>query len=332
MRILVLGGSKFVGWHMVQEAVARGHEVTLFNRGISGGGAWPDLPQIHGDRGTDLHLLDGLTFDAVIDSSCWYQDHMRASAAYFAGKVKWYVYVSTLSVHDTAPEVIREDDPLPEIDLEGPQDPDSMYARYGAYKAGCEVIAQEAFGDQLTILRPGYICGYRDGTDRMSSWPIRMHFGDAVIYPEGDFPFQLIDARDLAAFCLDAVEKRLNGPYIMVGPAEKLMFSEFLDICRRTVKPECRLLPLSPEALARHGLDSPGALAGTFPLYSRGFPQYAGIFGGDNRKALTAGLKCRPIAETAEAALRGFLERGDPAPVVGITPEREAEIVAAEGL
>ena len=308
MRILVIGGKRFAGYYMVREALARGHEVTLFNRGITHPELWPELPCITGDRLTDLHKLDGLSFDAVIDPCCYFPPQMRASAEYFRGRDVFYAFVSTLSVCDLSRSPVRETDPMPLYDDSG-SFTENM-GNYGPLKAGCERTLHEILGDRAAMIRPGFICGDRDYTDRFTYWPVKMRFSDRILVPEGDFPFQFIDVRDLAAFTLTVVEKQLSGPFSVTGPGSEYRFSDFLQDCRQTVNPRCELVRLPDEKLNELGLLQPDKSV-YFPLFYGDTPGFAGLYRVDVSRAVSAGLTFRPARDTILSAVDWFLSRTD---------------------
>ncbi len=326
MRILVIGGKKFAGYAIVREALARGHEVTLFNRGLTYPELWPELPCVTGDRLHDLHKLDGMEFDAVIDPCCYFPHQMRESAGYFRGKGVFYAFISTLSVCDLTRSPVLESDPLPSYDYS--EAFTEEMGNYGPLKAACEAVLQETLGDSAAMIRPGFICGERDHTDRFTYWPVKMHLNDAVIVPENDFPFQFIDVRDLAAFTLTVVEQRLSGPFSVTGPGRPYRFSDFLQDCRDAVNPRCRLVRLSDAKLDQLGLLRPDKCM-YFPLFYGETPGFDGLYSVDVSRALAAGLTCRPARDTLTAARDWFLSRsqnGDDL-AVGLKLSREREIL-----
>ena len=327
MRILVIGGKKFAGYAIVREALSRGHEVTLFNRGQTYPELFADLPCVIGDRDTDLHRLAGMDFDAVIDPSCYFPHQMRAAVDAFRKSGVFYAFISTISVCDIDHAPVREEDPLPAYDFDSTAFTPGM-GNYGPLKAACESILLDAFGPEAAVIRPGFICGERDHTDRFTYWPMKMHFSDEILVPEGDFPFQFIDVRDLAAFVVTLVEKRAGGVYSATGPDRPYRFSDFLADCRAAVNPRCRLVRVSWDTLRQWGLDDLDAAA--FPLFIPPQPGYTGLYRADISRAVAAGLAFRPARDTILSALDWYLasgKDGDSA-AAGLPLRRERALLA----
>jgi len=322
MRLLVIGGRKFAGFHIVAEAVKRGHDVTLFNRGLTSPNEYIKLPLVKGDRGCDLNRLDDLRFDAVIDPACQLPWHMQTSVDYFRKKVPFYCFISTGSVYDLRNQDIKEDSPTLEPDFTTDHtDP----AKYGNMKLGCEIILKKAYGDRALILRPGFICGDHDPTDRFTYWPAKMYDSDHIIRPERGIPFQYVDVKDLAKFVIDMVEQKCGGTYNIANPAGRYDFETFLDVCARAVNPDCSCIPLSDEQLESFGMDKNGK-TGWFPLWIDNPGYY--LFDFNTDAAHAKGLTHRPLDATIKDALFWHLKTGAPLKV-GLSKEKEAEIIAA---
>src|SRR4051812_46918651 len=207
MRILLLGGTSFLGRHLIDEALARGHEVTLFNRGQTNPGLYPQVEELRGERGGDLAALQGRRWDRVLDTSGYLPADVRRSAGLLAGAADHYAFISSISVYaDTATAGQDESAPvaqLPECADEGALGGET----YGALKALCEQAVQEAFGERALVVRPGLIVGPHDGTNRFGYWVHRIGEGGEVLAPNPPAQnTQFIDARDLAAFVLDLAE------------------------------------------------------------------------------------------------------------------------------
>ena len=216
MRILVLGGTRFVGRSTVETALGRGDTVAMFNRGKSGPGLYPGVETVIGDRTEDLSPLDGREFDVVMDVACYDPAVARRSAEAFRDRAGRYVFVSSVSVYasQATTEAQLEDAPLAELKPDLPDYPDN----YGANKALSEAVVREVYGDRALIGRPGLITGPNDPTDRFPYWPRRIAAGGRVLAPgdAGDLT-QVIDVRDLAAFLLDACHRDRGGVYNLTG-------------------------------------------------------------------------------------------------------------------
>ncbi len=230
LKILVLGGTGFLGPHLVEAMQKRGHTPTLFNRGKTRPTLFPDVEKLRGDRDGGLAVLEGRRWDAVIDTSGYVPRIVRASAELLAPNVRQYVFVSSISVYtettspgvDESHKVATMPDPTSEVVMEF----------YGALKALCEQAAEAALPDRTTVIRPGLIVGPGDPTDRFSYWPVRVAQGGEVLAPgEPSDPVQVIDVRDLADFILTTLERGHVGVHNVNGPAEPLGY-RFADSLR----------------------------------------------------------------------------------------------------
>lgn len=329
MKTLLLGGTRFVGRHIADALAARGHEVTLFNRG-SDPSVHAELEQIHGDRAKDVQRLDGRSWDAVIDTSGYTPDIVGTSARYFAERTRRYVFVSTISVYDrkrtSGPD---EDSPL----LEFPEGADpAAYSdeRYGELKVLCEAQVRAAFGDRATIVRPGLVAGPFDPTDRFTYWPVRFDDGGDVLVPRPDSHLQYVDARDLAAFVARLAESASGAVYNCVTPRGSLTFADLFDACLAEASAEDAALAAMPdEFFAAHGVRPWSEM----PLWIPSASDHAGIARADSTRALAAGLQIRPLRETVRDTLAWarVAEKHPGALKAGLSPEREAELLAAAG-
>ncbi|MGZ8260801.1 MAG: NAD-dependent epimerase/dehydratase family protein, partial [Caldimonas sp.] len=220
MRILVIGGGVFLGAAIIDSALARGHALTVFNRGRARSD-WPaGVEAIVGDRSTDLALLQGRGFDAVIDVCGYVPADVRASAAALAS-CRRYCFVSSISAYASfAHAPVRENDPLAASDAIAEDDRDR--AHYGPQKAACERVVAAAFGARALVVRPGLIVGPRDPTGRFGHWPWRALAGGDILVPDvpADEPIQVIDVRDLADWIVRAVEAGASGAYNATGPQD----------------------------------------------------------------------------------------------------------------
>src|SRR5210317_2050143 len=255
--ILILGGTGFIGPHMVREALRRGHSVTLFNRGKTNNALFPDLETIKGDRDNGLDGLKDRKWDAVIDNSGYVPRHVQDSARLLAPNVGRYLYISTVSVYASFGVKNHEDSPLATIadetieEVTGETD--------GALKALCEKRAAAEFdADRFTILRPTYICGPGDHTDRFSYWPIRTRKGGDMIWPGSpDDPVQIIDVRDLANFTIDCVDREIQGTYNMVH-ADRYTMGQLLEDSRAVTAAEVNPVWIDEEFLESNEFASNG--------------------------------------------------------------------------
>ena len=316
MKLLLIGGPKFVGYALIKAALARGHEITTFNRGQTNADLFPEIEKLHGERDGGLAVLEGRTWDAVIDTSGYVPRHVRDSAQALAGSAGRYVFVSSISYYGDyhAPRV--ESDP-PEQLAEGAPD-DRLaddYSNYGALKALCEQEAERAFGDRAILVRPGLIVGPNDPTDRFTYWPRRVERGGPILAPappEG--PLQMIDVRDLADWMLRLVEDERSGAFNATSPPGALTFESMLQACGAS-----DVVWASEEFLLEQGVegwsDVPCWIPSTEPLGS-----YFQLVPVD--RAVEAGLTFRPLAETAHDVPEWTGKAGLPA-------EREAELLAA---
>ena len=315
--ILILGGTGFIGPHMVREALRRGHSVTLFNRGRTNNALFPDLETIKGDRGGDLEGLKGRQWDVVIDNSGYVPRHVENSASLLADNAKHYLYISTVSVYASFAEPMDEDSPLGTIEDETIEEVNGE--TYGPLKALCEKRATAAMGeDRITILRPTYICGPGDHTDRFSYWPIRTAQGGTMLWPgDADRTTQIIDVRDLANFTIDCVERRLPGIFNTVTPRDSYTFGQLLEDSQAVTAQEVDAVWVDDAFIEAN------ELFGSLPVWHPLSGEYAHI-------SSASGLHNRPVRET----IRDLLAWWDTLPAdrtektrAGLTPEREAELI-----
>jgi 2'-hydroxyisoflavone reductase len=325
VRILVLGGTGFVGRAFVEEAVAAGHEVTLFNRGRTRPELFPQVARIRGDRSADLSALAGRTWDAVFDPSCYLPRVARMSAEAAASFAPHYTFISSLSVYadETA---VGQDETGPLATIDDPTVEEVTGETYGALKVLSEREVQRVHGDRALILRPGFICGPYDNIDRMPYWLRRMERGGDVLAPERpDFPVQLIDARDIARFALAMAERRAGGVFNLCAPQEPYRFGDLLDVAARTVGGSGRFIWVSLEFMLEHGLSEWEAVPWWVPPAELAFSRF------DASRALAAGLRIRPIEESFrdcwawDRTRAGESLRSDR----GLAPEREGELLEA---
>jgi 2'-hydroxyisoflavone reductase len=325
MRILVLGGTGFVGRAFVEEALAAGHEVTLFNRGRTRPELFPRVERIHGDRGADLTALDGRSWDAVFDPSSYVPRVARMSAEAVAAFAPHYTFISSLSAYADE-STVGQDESGPLATIDDPTVEEITGETYGALKVLSEREVQRVHDDRALILRPGFICGPYDNIDRMPYWLRRMDRGGEVLAPERpDFPVQLIDARDIGRFALAMAERREGGVFNLCAPQEPYRFGDLLDAATRAVGGSPRLTWVSLEFMLEHGLSEWEALPWWVPPAELAFSRF------DASRALAAGLRVRPIEESFRDCWAWDRTRaGEPLRSDrGLPPEREAELLEA---
>ena len=331
LNILVLGGTGFIGPHMVREALRRGHSVTLFNRGRTNNTLFPDLETIKGDRDNGLDGLTDRQWDVVIDNSGYVPRHVRDSARLLAPNVSHYLFVSTVSVYAGFAGDSDENGPLATIADESVEEVTGE--TYGALKVLCETaVRQEVGADRSTVLRPTYICGPGDHTDRFTWWPIRTSRGGEMIWPgqPGD-AIQIIDVRDFANFAVDCVERKTTGTFNTATPEHSYTMGKLLADCQAVTATSVDEIWVD-EAFAKSASDNmPVKNRGAFPVWhpQRGDNPQGGQF--ISTAAREAGLHNRPVRETARDLLTWWAtlpEERTSAIKTGLTPEYEAELIA----
>jgi len=306
VRILVLGGTRFLGRAIVDAALGRGDTVTIFNRGRSNPGLYPGVETVTGDRTTDLSPLAGREWDTVIDVACYEPEVARLSAEAFADRIGRYVFVSTVSVYadQNTREGQLEDAPVAEL-RPGVTD---FGQRYGPNKALAERVVQQVYGDRALIGRPGLITGPHDPTDRFPYWPRRIARGGRVLAPGDPADLtQFIDVRDLAAWLADACHAGRDGVFNLTGTPRP--FGKLLDLCKTATYSDAELIWIGSERLVAAGVD-PGM---GIPLWI-GEPGYDAFNDVDTSRAVAAGLTCRPVLDTIRDTLAWDLARGGPVP------------------
>jgi len=326
--ILVLGGTGFLGPHVVTAALARGHSVTLFNRGKTHPGLFPEVEKLHGDRDGHLEALAGRKWDAVVDPSGYVPRLVKASAELLAPSVSHYVFISTISVY-AKEDRLHPDETLPVATLADPTSED-VKAHYGALKALCERAAEAAMPGRVANLRPGLIIGPGDPSGRFTHWPTRLAEGGEVLAPgDGSTPVQYIDGRDLGAWIVRVIEDRTVGTMNALGPERPTTMRAALDACNHAVGDKAELTWVAADFLDHQGVEGWSEL----PMWLDNKGDYAGFGTLQNAKAVKAGLVCRPIGETAKDTL-AWLEtlpedQRAKARSSGITRDKEAKVLAA---
>ena len=320
MKILVIGGTRFVGRTLVETALKQGHTLTLFNRGKSNPDLFPDVEKIAGDRDNDLALLKGRKWDIVVDTCGYFPRVVRESAALLKDAADRYIFISTLNVYaDFSRPGIDENSPLGKIEDETVEEVTGE--TYGPLKVLCEKVVKEIFPTRSILLRCGLIVGPHDPTDRFTYWPVRLQQGGEVLCPSPpDMQVQFIDARDLADFILRLSEERGNGTYNTTGPARTLSMQEFLDVCKSQTRSDASLTWVSEDFITRNDISH-------IPMWTP--TNWRGIFAANCTKAINAGLHFRPIEETVSDTLAWHATRpADHEMKVGLKTTEEKEFLA----
>ena len=318
MRLLVIGGSRFVGRHIVESALAAGHEVTVFNRGLSAPGLFTGVEQLTGDRDGGLAPLAGRRWDAVIDTPGYVPRVVRQSVELLRDSGK-YVFISSLSAL-AAFDTPGMDESSP---LAKPPDPSVETVTgetYGGLKVACERQVEEVFPGRSVLVRAGYIVGPNDPTDRLTYWIVRGTQGGEMLAPGTPAdPIQFIDVRDLARWVVAAATGRHDGPYHLTGPATSLRWGTFLELCTAGHTTSLRWVaePSIIDPALSEGLE--------LPIWAP--PHEAGIHQISIRKALDSGLTLRPVEETIRDTL-AWRAMDDRPLAAGLTRERERELLA----
>ena len=328
MKLLILGGTRFVGRHLTEAALEAGHEVTLFNRNRQGTGL--DVETLIGDRLHDVSALKGRTWDAVIDVSAYTPAAARRSAEALREAIPHYTFISTVSVYESfAQPGLDEQAPVAALSDEEAEaaalsEPVSAEA-YGPLKARCEGVVREVFPDGALIVRPGLIVGPHDYTDRFTDWVRRVGTGGTLLAPgTPEQRVQFIDARDLARWTVQATEAGLTGTFNATGPDDALTMGTFLETCRRVLRPESKLEWVPNDFLLSHGLEA-GDLMPWHPVEA--MPGWDGFYAIDISKALGEGLKFRPLEETIRDTFIWDETRGDEPLRSGLSRERETALL-----
>jgi 2'-hydroxyisoflavone reductase len=324
MRLLILGGTVFLGRHLVEAARARGHVVTLFNRGQHNPDLFPAVEKVRGDRDGGLDALRGRTWDATIDTSGRLPRVVRQSAALLAPAVGHYIFISTMSVYaDLAQVGITENSPVGSLPDDYAETDTSLY---GPLKAACEREVEAALPGRALILRPGLIVGPYDPTNRFTYWPRRIAAGgEVLVFGTPDNPIRFnIDARDLAEWTVRLAEAETTGTFNAQGPTNSLTMGTLTETCRTVSGSDPRFTWVDEEFLHAQGVRPWTELPLWLPR------QMNAIHTARIDRALAAGLVFRPLAETVRDVLAWDrnLPPDFPRPN-GLAPERERELLAA---
>jgi len=328
LKVLIFGGTGFIGPHFVRELSAGGHKLTLFNRGKRNPGLFPDVETLIGDRNVaGAHdVLKGREWDVVVDDSGYFPRQVQASTDVLKDHVQHYIYVSSISAYaDLTPPGIDEDYKLATLD-----DPDAKEItdkNYGGLKAACEKIVEQTFGARQAIIRPTYIVGPGDHTDRFTYWPWRVARGGEMFVPGTPAdPMQFIDVRDLADFARLCVEQRIPGRFNLCNPPGAVTMGDLLETSKRVTKANTKFHWASLKFLEENKLLDSGELT----TWSPPTGEFAGASLVSSARAVARGLRFRSVETTVRDLLAWHEQR--PAEQkqklrAGLTPEREAELL-----
>ncbi len=334
LRLLILGGTGFIGPYQVRYALARGHQVTVFNRGRQKEAWLGPVEELLGDRDNDLKTLESRDWDVCIDNPTTLPVWVRDAARVLKDHIGQYIFISTISAYaanDTPADetaalaVYKGSDAMAET-------VESLSANpqlYGPLKAVCEQEARSQYGEAATtIIRPSLIVGPRDATDRFTYWPLRMARGGDILAPgDGSDPVQFIDARDLAEWTIRMAEQRITGMFNASGPAEPITAREMLRGIAESVGAHPKLVWAPADFLKANNVSAWGDMPVWIPGQGRTF----GFHRRDIRRAIAAGLTYRPLALTAADTLAWFRTLPSERQArlrAGVTPEREAALLA----
>ena len=332
MHLLIIGGTRFLGRHLTAQALADGHCVTLLNRGKSAPGLFPEAEHLVADRDVDLSVLARRNWDAALDICAYFPRQVRRVAEHLVGRVGQYQLVSSISAYANFPHLgVNEAAPLAKLD-----DPETHTAitgeNYGGLKAACEREALQAFGSACVIGRPGLIVGPHDPTGRWTWWVQRLLRGGEVLAPgDPNTPVQFIDARDVAAWMLkQATAQTQHGVFNLNGPDSPLTMGGFLAGLKSAFASDAQLTWADEAFVLGQGVRPWSDLPVWLPRGSAAMHEV------DCSRARASGLVCRPLLQTAQDTAAWLSERmkltalgGLSLPGVGLTPEREAELLRA---
>lgn len=299
MKVLVLGGTKFLGRAIVEELLNQGHEVTLFHRGQTNPDLFPEVEKLIGNRDGDLKVLKGRSWDAVIDPSGYIPRVVKESCSLLADFTDHYTFISSISVYESFKQS-NIDESFAVGKLKDDKVEEITGETYGPLKALCEEVVQESFPQGSLIIRPGLIVGPHDPTDRFSYWPNRIEQGGDVLVPgDKDAPFQVIDARDLAKWVVLMIEKKKTGVFNATGPESPIAFQDFINTCLHVSQSNAKTKWVSDQFLKENEVGYWIEL----PLYIPKEKNMDGMSTANCQRAIQNGLRFRPLEETIKDTL-----------------------------
>ena len=333
LKILIMGGTAFIGPAFAEMALARGHELTFFNRGRTNPHLFPQVERIVGDRtiAEDVEQLRGREFDVVLDNSCYYPRVVDMVVDIVKDTVKQYVVISTVSVY-AGYETIGMNEDAELAVLEDPTVEEVTGETYGGLKVLCEQAAQKVLPDRTTIIRPGLIVGPMDRTDRFTYWPVRVSRGGEVLAPgDPDQSIQFIDVRDLMSFTLRCIEEHRFGVFHCTGKAGSITTGKMLEQSKEISGSDAEFTWADAEFLEAQEVSAWGEM----PCWLPPEGEYAGFGSVDVSRAIAAGLTFRPLADTIRDTLEWWkIQPENPDGPrselrAGIAAEKEAAVLAA---
>ena len=328
MKLLVIGGARFSGRALTERALARGHEVTLFHRTPTE--LFPEAEHVIGDRDQGIEALSGRGFDAVVDTCGYVPRAVRASAELLS-ESGWYGFISSLSAHpEDLPPGANEDSPTFEAPF--PDTEDVTDESYGPLKVACERQVIDIFGDHACVIRPGFIVGPNDPTDRFTYWVRRGSAGGEMLAPApSSYGLQWVDARDLAAFVLHLAEHATPGVFGVVDRAPTMTLGELIAEAATSAGADTQVTWVDEAFISSvfggddDGGDDSDDPHDAFPLW---WPEAPGFHAFDPARAFEAGLSCRSPSETVRDTLAWDRARQQAPLLAGLSPEREQHLLA----
>jgi 2'-hydroxyisoflavone reductase len=323
LKILILGGTSFLGPHLVEELQEHGHEVTLFNRGTQNPSLFSKVEKLQGNRDGDLKALEGHRWDAIIDTSGHLPRVVEASSKILAEATNHYTFISTIGVYENFSKLnIDEDYPLAKLSDEKSEE--ITEKTYGALKAYCEDVICRYFPNQFLIIRPGLIVGPLDPTDRFTYWPVRVVEAGKILAPgKPTQNLQFIDVRDLAKWIVLMVERQATGIYNATGPVTPITFEQLIKECQKFSKENVVIQWIDEDFLIENNVQDWSEV----PLwlsYKRNMPGFLNI---NVQKAINAGLTFRPLSETISSILSWDSSRENIKRQAGLDREKERELL-----
>lgn len=293
LRVLILGGTGFIGPHTIAALGRGGHQITLFNNDKESARKFPELESLFGDRDGKIEALNGRDWDVVIDNSGYVTRHVKLTADALEGRVGHYIFISSISAYaDLSKPGIYEDYPL--ATLKDPDVEEVTDETYGGLKAACENVVREVYGSRYTVIRPTYIVGPGDPTDRFTYWPARVSRGGEMLAPgtSGD-PVQFIDVRDLAGFISACAEHRHAGNYNLCNPPRSVRMGQLLDSSRKISRAGTKVVWVDAKFIEARKFEG-----NEIPIWSPTEGEYAGAALVESDRAVAKGLKFRPLDVT----------------------------------
>jgi 2'-hydroxyisoflavone reductase len=329
MKLLIIGGTVFLGRALVEAAVARGHEITLFNRGQHNPDLFPEVEKLRGNRDGELEVLQGRTWDAVLDTCGYFPRVVRQSAQALADSAGHYTFISSISAYSDFSRPLDEQGSLGQIEAEEAEAADKITnENYGPLKVRCEQEVEQAFPGRTLVLRPGIIVGPHDPSDRFTYWPWRVARGGEVLVPgKPEQRVEIIDVRDLAEWNIRMVEENGTGIYNTTGPDYPLTMQHLLETCRTALGGEAGFVYVPGEFLKEQEVEPNAVHCWWLP---ENVPEYQYFWEVDCRKALADGLRHRPLADIARDTLAWAATRPDDWKWrTGLASEQESRLLEA---